>query len=251
MATVLVQSIPHNEDIYQGTKTHNGSPHYRFFTVVREVGYKERSGIFEIPFANLLLLFLLTLIVSAPPEFPPPYLRSLPEIASAAPFREHFYISDLRDIGIHLDQIITCKALDPLHNKLILSKTNKNDNSEIANNVFRRDSGHLTVSERINPQKKLRDYGWELRKPAPPAGMEFEGSIEAAIDHYNVMVSKYKPVAILIVDEFDGNQVSQFKPIFRNNKVLRFKAKTKNHCLCRQVWRSWRVMLATEAMTDR
>ncbi|KAL4592430.1 hypothetical protein LXL04_005424 [Taraxacum kok-saghyz] len=76
-ATVLVQSIPHNEDIYQGTKTHSGSPHYRFFTVVREVGYKERSGIFEIPFANLLLLFLLALIVSTPPEFPPPYIRAV------------------------------------------------------------------------------------------------------------------------------------------------------------------------------
>ncbi|KAL4590428.1 hypothetical protein LXL04_003357 [Taraxacum kok-saghyz] len=36
---------------------------------------------------------------------------------------------------------------------------------------YRRDSAHLTISERINSMKKVRDYGRESPKPASPAGI--------------------------------------------------------------------------------
>ena len=39
------------------------------------------------------------------------------------------------------------------------------------NSIVKRDSGHLTISERRNSEKKMRDYSWESPQLASPVGM--------------------------------------------------------------------------------
>ncbi|KAL4557700.1 hypothetical protein LXL04_035887 [Taraxacum kok-saghyz] len=64
------------------------------------------------------------------------------------------------------EHVILCDPLLPLG--LSIYSNRPVESVFRANNVFRRDSSHLTISERINPKKKVRDYGYESPKPTSP-----------------------------------------------------------------------------------